>query len=811
MTVFKPLKFVLTSIAAIFLVFFLAQKKEVPSKSKSAVGFHQQYMEMKADASGSIPYGLYKQWYDEQQLKFAKASNFKDLREIGPSNVGGRTRAICIDFSDENHILAAGVSGGVWSSNNRGGSWSAVNDFSSSLAVTTMCQNPFNAKEFYYGTGETVGNSAGSVGSTQGVPGAGVFKSTDGGESFFSLPSTATSVAFQQIWSVQHSLTQENTLYLGTDNSGLYRTTDGGQTFEKIFNTSQDVYDIEVFKDSTILFSVHGKGIYKLREGENSATAFNNGLSTSLSGRINISKNKIFENVVYALVASSNGQSCKSFYKSSDQGKTWKEMANPETSTGASFAQAWYDLLLGNSPTDTNFVVVGAVQPAFSTDGGQSWKNMTNTHSDYHEIRFFQDGKSFIIGNDGGLYKHQKSNPNSASSLNNGFNVTQFYAGAHLASGDDVIGGTQDNGTLYSGNSSKLFTRILGGDGAFCAYNPQSGEVYASSQNLNLSRRSSVTSGRWQYIVGSISWSGEPVWFINPLTVNPLDGDQIYVPTKSGVWRSTNAGNNFEKLTANIPGNIYSVGLSNEKNPTLYLGGASSILYRVDRAATAESGKEFRLFDKSPPEARGSFVASIKVNPYNRGTIYLAYSNISTQGRIWKVNHAETDQPVYKDISGNLPESLPVNWVEVDPADTNWIYAATDFGLYTTRDGGILWEKEPEIPNVAIHQIQLRPSDRRLFIYTHGRGIWAADLKNVLSVKEKQKPQVSIWPNPVSSVLYFEKPFKEYRIYGLDGQLKKKGENVSQTDLSNLSKGIFVLQLTDENQASSFVKFVKSE
>ena len=789
-------------------IFFLSKRKE-QDEQKSAMGYFDQFMEMKADESGKIPYGLQKNWHDEQQVKFSKVSNFLNLREIGPSNVGGRTRAICIDYSNENHILAAGVSGGVWESNNGGSSWSAVNDFSSSLAVTTMCQNPFDSKIYYYGTGESVGNSAGSIGSTLGVPGAGIFKSVDGGKSFNSLESTAADSKFEQIWSVQHSLTQENTLYVGTDNAGLFKTTDGGKTFELIYKTSNDVYDIETFKDSTILFSVRRSGVFKLKEGEDKATAVNNGLATTLSGRINIAKNKNFERVIYAVVAASNGTSCQAFYKSSDQGNTWVQKANPETSTGASFAQAWYDLLLGNSPTDTNFVVVGGVEPAYSRNGGQSWSNMTNTHSDYHEIQFFSNGNSFIIGNDGGLYKHQKSNPNAYSTLNNGFNVTQFYAGAHLASGDDVIGGTQDNGTQYSKNSSSLFTRILGGDGAFCAYNPQSGEVYASSQNLALSRRSSVNSGRWQYISGNIAWSGEPVWFINPLTVNPLDGDQIYVPTKSGVWRSTEAGSNFEKITANIPGNIYSIGLSNEVNPTLYLGGASSILYRVDNASTTETGKEFRLFDKSPPEARGSFVACIEVNPFNKGTVYLAYSNISTQGRIWKINHADSPQPIYKDISGNLPESLPVNWVEVDPADTNWIYVATDFGLYTTRDGGIVWEKEQQIPNVAIHQLQLRNSDRQLFIYTHGRGIWTADLKNVVSVKDNEKREIKVWPNPTTSMLYFGKEVNSYSIYSLNGKLFAQGEKVSHVDVSALPKGIFVIQFNYGKNNTTFTRFVK--
>ena len=110
---------------------------------------------------------------------------------------------------------------------------------------------------------------------------------------------------------------------------------------------------------------------------------------------------------------------------------------------------------------------------------------------------------------------------------------------------------------------------------------------------------------------------------------------------------------------------------------------------------------------------------------------------------------------------------------------------------------------------MAIHQLQLRNSDRQLFIYTHGRGIWTADLKNVVSVKDNEKREIKVWPNPTTSMLYFGKEVNSYSIYSLNGKLFAQGEKVSHVDVSALPKGIFVIQFNYGKHNTTFTRFVK--
>lgn len=53
-------------------------------------------------------------------------------------------------------------------------------------------------------------------------------------------------------------------------------------------------------------------------------------------------------------------------------------------------------------------------------------------------------------------------------------------------------------------------------------------------------------------------------------------------------------------------------------------------------------------------------------NPY---VLYVAFSNISNDPRVWRVTGLDsvTNKPLWKNISGDLPPGLPVNMMAVDP------------------------------------------------------------------------------------------------------------------------------------------------
>ena len=181
-----------------------------------------------------------------------------DWIELGPNNVGGRTRALLIDQDDNSTLLAGGVGGGLWKSETSGTSWFQVSGIDDFLTVSSICQAKNG--DIYVGTGEGLytnfGNGAG------GLPGNGIYKSTDGGDTFVHLSAT-TPVAnkITERWAHVNALAaspNSNRIYAGTER-GLMISTDGGATWIAASSgtlTTSTITDLAVGPDGTMHASV---------------------------------------------------------------------------------------------------------------------------------------------------------------------------------------------------------------------------------------------------------------------------------------------------------------------------------------------------------------------------------------------------------------------------------------------------------------------------------------------------------------------------------------------------------------------------
>ena len=261
-------------------------------------------------------------------------------------------------------------------------------------------------------------------------------------------------------------------------------------------------------------------------------------------------------------------------------------------------------------------------------------------------------------------------------------------------------------------------------------------------------------------------------------------------------------------MTNDLLAESFAVGLSSALNPTAYIGGTSSRIYRVDNAATATPGDEIELWGQGNIPNNTSFlggtIGCIEVDPNDAGTIYCGMTNVDDRPRIWRIRNANTDNPVWDDLHANLPESLPVNWIEVDPEMSDHLIIGTDYGLYSSLNGGASWNKDTRLPNVPIDQVKLRHSDRKLFIYTHGRGIWSADLKDnlVAKVSQQELNQMVVYPNPTSEYIQFSKTPSQVAIYAMNGAVMYRG-NENRINVSNWQAGTYLLDLMLDGATST--------
>ena len=114
----------------------------------------------------------------------------------GPGNFTGRILSVAMDVENENIMLAAAASGGIWRTENAGENWSKTTAPSDIPSTTCILQDERQGKRniWYYGTGEllsTTDRRLSIIARTVGL-GDGIFKSLDGGRNWNQIPSTKT-------------------------------------------------------------------------------------------------------------------------------------------------------------------------------------------------------------------------------------------------------------------------------------------------------------------------------------------------------------------------------------------------------------------------------------------------------------------------------------------------------------------------------------------------------------------------------------------------------------------------------------------
>jgi len=204
----------------------------------------------------------------------------------GPMNVGGRTRALAADVTNENILLAAGVSGGIWKSTNGGNSWTKTTQPDQLHLITSIAQDTRSGKTstWYASTGEF--NPGGHFGTP--FRGDVFFKSTDGGNTWTNLPSTQvreTPQSFDSGFDYTYKIITDPTtsgsdvVYAATF-GGIYRSTNGATSWARVLGVFSN--DAPQYTDITI--ASNGVLYATLSEASNSGNPAPKGLYRSTNG-----------------------------------------------------------------------------------------------------------------------------------------------------------------------------------------------------------------------------------------------------------------------------------------------------------------------------------------------------------------------------------------------------------------------------------------------------------------------------------------------------------------------------------------------
>lgn len=636
----------------------------------------------------------------------------------------GRVSCIAVDPTNGQVAYVAAAQGGIWKTVNGGTSWTPITDGLPSIASGWVAIDPSDTDILYYGTGE-------QHYSVDSFYGDGLFRSTDAGASWTKLADN--SVVGSYIARVRIKPGDPNTLFVG-GSIGFVRSTDGGSTWSNTLPVGwcDDVAVHPAAPDSVFVTTL-ANGVYLSTDGGGTWSLVQNGLPTTGIDRGHIVIAPSNRNVMYASFATGSGH-LAGFYKSVDAGDTWSELLSVPEYLGG---QGWYDQCLVVNPTSANLVLAGGLYPydasvkgvIRSTNGGSSWTDVTGgspavnyVHPDQHVLTYGPDG-ALWLGNDGGVWK-SLNNGTSWSPRNDGLNITQFYTvGLHPTDPNDLLGGTQDNGTVrYAGAS--LWPQLATGDGGPVLYERNAPNFFYSTY-VFLTYLSRFDAGVYLGdVTGPWQANGDPAdWANGPLVEDPNAPGTLYVGTNR-VYRSTNNGAAWSLVSGPVVdggGVLLGLAVASGLPNRIYTSSSDGAVFVTNDLVT--------WHDRSAGLPVSRSLTNVVVDPDDPDHAWVSVDH-STGPRVLRTLDAGL---TWSNRTGDLPAGVRGLALAVDfRPDVERAYLGTDYGVYTSLDSGLTWvESVNGMPKLAVFDLAIDGANDFLVAATHGRGMYRSSLDRV--------------------------------------------------------------------------------
>ena len=446
-------------------------------------------------------------------------------RNIGPANMGGRISDIQALDTDYRIVITASASGGVWKTVNAGTTWEPIFDRYGSGSIGAVGLFQQDPDIIWVGTGEA--NVRNSVGW-----GDGIYKSTDGGETFTHMglkdthhiakiathpsdPGIVYAAAQGHLWG--HSGTR-----------GLFRTADGGNTWERLSGGLPDdgrtgcTHVLLDPRDPDVIYAAFWErlrrpyrfdsggangGLFKSVDGGSTWKKLTNGLPEGDTGRIGIALFRKDPRIVMAIVehgfqprrnSEEHADMSKlgtGIYRSEDGGETWAFLNRYNV-------RPFYYSQIYINPQDAERVYVMGTRAMVSDDGGKTLKQgMPGIAGDFHVMWLDPENRDrYYVGNDKGIsITHDHG---AHYNFFDNFCISQIYnVSADLREPYTVYVGLQDNGIWGGPSNSRDIAGITNdnwfkfhsGDGFVTAVDPLDWTtVYSESQGGRMRRNHAV-------------------------------------------------------------------------------------------------------------------------------------------------------------------------------------------------------------------------------------------------------------------------------------------------------------------------------
>jgi photosystem II stability/assembly factor-like uncharacterized protein len=597
-------------------------------------------------------------------------------RLIGPFRAG-RVTAVAGIPGDVTTYYMGTPGGGVWKTTNGGIVWKPIFDEAHVASIGALALAPSDPNIVYVASGEQ-------------TDGNGVYKSTDAGKTWTNIGLRDT----KALTSIIVDPKDPNLIFVGavggqqpSEARGVYRTTDGGRNWERVLfkDDSTGIADIALDPSNhKTLYAATWRpergyfgsendkkknegpdaAIYKSTDQGKTWKQLSGGqLPADHMGRI-------------GLVVAPGNRGRRIFaimnqglYRSDDAGATWQRITTDPRVVGN-----WYFARVFADPKNADIVYVMQTALYRSTDGGQTFTAFRGAPGgdDYHHMWIDPENpQRMILGVDQGA----TISVDDGKTFTPWFNqpTGQFY---HVTTDDRfpyiAYAEQQDSGTVavpsrsdYGRISYRDWFSVGGFEFGYIAPDPQDvNTVYATGWFGTIVRYDKVTGQiNFAFVPGEKYRSFAP-----PMEFSPFDKQTLYMGTQF-VMKTSDRGNTWKEISPDLT-------------------------VKAEKAAEGKKGGGDDEFEDDPEQAAAAkgMISALALSPIKEGVIWVGTGN----GLVQVTRDAGVS---WQNVTpAGLPDKTQIVMIDASHHDDGTAYLAVKVRkddhpyFYRTRDGGKTWQ-----------------------------------------------------------------------------------------------------------------------
>jgi photosystem II stability/assembly factor-like uncharacterized protein len=434
------------------------------------------------------------------------------------------------------------------------------------------------------------------------------------------------------------------------------------------------------------------------------------------------------------------------FYRSDDAGATWTKLS----SDAALWGRGWYFEHIAVDPKNADIVYVANVSTSRSKDGGKTWAALRGSPGgdDYQGVWVSpDDSNTVILASDQGTIISRNATADDPRDVTWSSWLNQPIAQIYHVSVDYrfpywVTGAQQDSGAVavrsrgkFAGISMRDWEPIgAGGESGMTAGDSQhpgilfggAGTRYDLELNIPLPTAQPVSPepARTDWTQPLVFSKADPkaLYYANQFLFKTIDGAQTWTEVSPDLTRpDPGIPSNLDAVAAEDTdrngkrGVIYAVAPSPLRAPLIWIGTDDGFIQ-----VTGDDGKTWQ--NVTPPAVTSwSRVTTIEASHFDQNAAYASIDRHQLTDFNPHIYRTRDLGKSWQEITNGLPRGVYVHVVKEDPLRRGLLFAGTERNVFVSFDDGDHWQSlQLNLPVTSMRDFEIYGND--LIVATHGRG-----------------------------------------------------------------------------------------